>query len=84
MVAFVAVRHREQRLQTEYRGAAPAARGAKRSPISANRAGTVRTVTSSGRTASSSSQRSGVDTVARPLERIEYADAIVRSLAIWL
>ncbi len=68
----------------EYRGPAPARSGAKRSPTSANRAGTVATVKSSGWTASTSSQRRGVETVARWLGRIEYAEAIVRSRAIWL
>ena len=54
------------------------------SPVSAKRAGTVASVWSSGRTAGTSSQRSGVDTRASGVARTEYAEATVRSLAFWL
>jgi hypothetical protein len=55
-----------------------------RSPICAKRAGIVRSVKSSGRQASSSSQVRGADTRASGLGRTEYALATVRSFAFWL
>ncbi len=57
---------------------------ANRSPTSANRAGMVSTVKSSGVTSATSSHSSGADTGAPGLARIEYGEAIVRSRAFWL
>ena len=54
------------------------------SPTSAYRAGTVSIVYRSGTQSGTSSQSSGVDTRASGVGRIEYADAVVWSLAFWL
>jgi hypothetical protein len=44
----------------------------------------VRTVKSSGETSGSSSQVTGVDTVAMGVRRTDQAEAMVRSRAFWL
>ena len=54
------------------------------SPTSANRAGRVSTVNAAGSHPATSSHGRGVDTRASGSGRIEYADAMVRSLAFWL
>ena len=62
----------------------PAVSQARPEPSRAKRAGTVRIVKSAGSTASTSSQRIGVETRASGTPRTEYAAAIVWSRAFWL
>ncbi len=61
-----------------------APKSAHGSPRSASRPGTDRTVSERGSTSGTSSQVSGVDTVASGRARALYAPAIVRSRAAWL
>ena len=55
-----------------------------RSPISAKRFGTLRTVKSAGSQSATSSHESGIETRASGSGRTEYAEQVVRSFAFWL